>query len=127
MTTTATETKEFPYLINGKWYKEGKEHQVHSPYNGQLVGTTYLTPENLLEEAIAGTVHAFGIMRKLSSGNRAVALMKIHDGIRQHRDEIGRVMAMESGKPIRDALGEVDRALLTFMTAAEEAKRLGGE
>jgi acyl-CoA reductase-like NAD-dependent aldehyde dehydrogenase len=34
---------------------------------------------------------------------------------------------MEAGKPIRDALVEVDRASLTFRLGAEEAERLGGE
>jgi len=33
----------------------------------------------------------------------------------------------EAGKPIRFAKGEVDRAILTFTIAAEEAKRISGE
>ena len=33
----------------------------------------------------------------------------------------------EAGKPMRLARTEVDRAVLTFKTAAEEAARLGGE
>src|SRR5207244_4866603 len=43
------------------------------------------------------------------------------------REELGRVMAKESGKPIRDALVEVDRASLTFRLGAEEAERMVGE
>src|SRR3712207_7001795 len=33
----------------------------------------------------------------------------------------------EAGKPIRDALVEVDRATLTFRLGAEEAERMTGE
>ncbi|MFO1540927.1 MAG: aldehyde dehydrogenase family protein [Chloroflexota bacterium] len=40
---------------------------------------------------------------------------------------MGRTIAREAGKPIRDALGEVDRAILTFRLGASEAERLGGE
>src|SRR5438034_10347164 len=36
-------------------------------------------------------------------------------------------MSLEAGKPIRDALVEVDRATLTFRLGAEEAERLVGE
>jgi glyceraldehyde-3-phosphate dehydrogenase (NADP+) len=54
-------------------------------------------------------------------------LHKIGDGIRTRRAEIGRLIALESGKPIRDALTEVDRAVLTFRIGAEEAERIGGE
>src|SRR5438034_7559847 len=36
-------------------------------------------------------------------------------------------MSLEAGKPIRDALSEVDRAVLTFRLGAEEAERMGGE
>src|SRR5207247_3830536 len=35
--------------------------------------------------------------------------------------------SLESGKSIRESLAEVDRATSTFTTAAEEAKRIGGE
>src|SRR5256886_1505287 len=36
-------------------------------------------------------------------------------------------MSLEAGKPIRDALVEVDRAVLTFRLGAEEAERMVGE
>src|SRR5437867_47721 len=47
--------------------------------------------------------------------------------IRARREEFGELMTLETGKPIRDSLTEVDRALLTFGTAAEEAVRINGE
>ncbi len=48
-------------------------------------------------------------------------------GIRARREELGRLIALEAGKPIRDALVEVDRAVLTFRLGAEEAERMTGE
>ncbi len=38
-----------------------------------------------------------------------------------------KLIVAEAGKPMRLARAEVDRAVLTFKTAAEEAARLGGE
>ena len=47
--------------------------------------------------------------------------------MKARREELGRLIALEAGKPIRDALVEVDRATLTFRLGAEEAERMTGE
>ncbi|HSK10855.1 MAG TPA: aldehyde dehydrogenase family protein, partial [Vicinamibacterales bacterium] len=47
--------------------------------------------------------------------------------LRDRRDEIGRTIAGEVGKAIRDALTEADRGLVTFQAAADEARRIAGE
>jgi len=54
-------------------------------------------------------------------------LAKISAGIKARREELARSITLQSGKVIRDARTEVDRAALTFDIASEEAKRLGGE
>src|SRR5205814_1728988 len=43
------------------------------------------------------------------------------------REELARCISDESGKPIRDARVEVDRAALVFSLAADEARRQHGE
>jgi len=47
--------------------------------------------------------------------------------ITEEADELAELLTRESGKPIRDAKGEVARGALTFRTAAEEALRINGE
>ena len=63
-------------------------------------------------------------MRDLPAFAKYEALMKIAGLIREEREEFARVLCLESAKPIRYALSEVDRAIQTFIVAAEEAKRL---
>ena len=58
---------------------------------------------------------------------RGAILREISAGIKARREELGRLIALEAGKPIRDALVEVDRATLTFRLGAEEAERMIGE
>ncbi|MFP5343056.1 MAG: aldehyde dehydrogenase family protein [Candidatus Limnocylindria bacterium] len=58
---------------------------------------------------------------------RGRILREISAGIKARREELGRLIATEAGKPIRDALVEVDRATLTFRLGAEEAERMTGE
>ena len=45
----------------------------------------------------------------------------------EQKERFAQLIVAEAGKPIRLARVEVDRAVLTFKTAAEEAARLGGE
>jgi acyl-CoA reductase-like NAD-dependent aldehyde dehydrogenase len=45
----------------------------------------------------------------------------------EQKERFAKLILAEAGKPIRQARVEVDRAVLTFKTAAEEAARLGGE
>jgi len=45
----------------------------------------------------------------------------------EQKERFAQLIVAEAGKPIRLARAEVDRAVLTFKTAAEEAARLGGE
>jgi glyceraldehyde-3-phosphate dehydrogenase (NADP+) len=63
----------------------------------------------------------------MAAYERGAILRNISAGIRDRREEIARILTLESGKPIRDALIEVDRAVLTFRLGAEEAERLTGE
>ena len=49
------------------------------------------------------------------------------DRIFQEADELAELLTRESGKPIKDARGEIARGALTFRTAAEEALRINGE
>jgi glyceraldehyde-3-phosphate dehydrogenase (NADP+) len=58
---------------------------------------------------------------------RRRVLRGIADGIRAQREDLARTIALEAGKPIAQARVEVDRGVVTFDLAAEEATRLGGE
>ena len=90
-------------------------------------GATYSATPEQYEEAVQAAVSAFELTRKLPAYERGRILREISAGIRERREEIARTLTLESGKPIRDALVEVDRATLTFRLGAEEAERMTGE
>ena len=79
------------------------------------------------EEAVQAAVAAFEVTRELPAYERGRILREISAGLKARREELGRLIALESGKLIRDALVEVDRATLTFRLGAEEAERIFGE
>ncbi|HEY7357881.1 MAG TPA: aldehyde dehydrogenase family protein [Ktedonobacterales bacterium] len=125
MATTMFRT--YPLLIGGAWKEAGEPLDVTSPATGEVVGRTYQADAATLEEAVQATVRAFEVTRKLPAYERAAILLKIADGISAQHEEIAHLMALESGKPIRDCRVETTRAAFTFRQAAGEAERLGGE
>jgi acyl-CoA reductase-like NAD-dependent aldehyde dehydrogenase len=53
--------------------------------------------------------------------------METHRLFAERRAEVERLLVLETGKPLVDCRVEVDRTLLTLVTAAEEVARLHGE
>jgi len=58
---------------------------------------------------------------------RSEILLRVRDLVAARRDQFQTVMTVEAGFPVKDANGEIDRALQTLALSAEEAKRLSGE
>jgi acyl-CoA reductase-like NAD-dependent aldehyde dehydrogenase len=126
MTLTATQ----PHLIYlaGRWVDSPDRLEVSNPADPAMpAGATYNATPEQYDEAVTAAVSAFEQTRVLPAYERGRALREISAGIKARREELGRLMSLEAGKPIRDALIEVDRAVLTFRLGAEEAERMVGE
>lgn len=119
--------KEYELLINGRWQASRHVREIHSPYDRSVVGKVHFASAEQVEEALAAADNAFQKTRRLSSHERSAALEKISGDIKARKEELARSITLQSGKVIRDARAEVDRAVMTFDIASEEAKRLGGE
>jgi glyceraldehyde-3-phosphate dehydrogenase (NADP+) len=125
---TLTATKPHPIYLAGKWVDSPDTLVVDNPADpGAPAGTTYNATEAQYEEAVTAAVAAFEQTKGLPAYERGRALREISNGIKARREELGRILSLEAGKPIRDALVEVDRATLTFRLGAEEAERMYGE
>ena len=127
MTTTAG-TKPHPIFLAGRWVESNDPLVVSNPaHPDEPAGATYNASEAQYEEAVEAAVAAFEVTRVLPAYERGSILRNISAGIKARREELGRTIALEAGKPIRDSLVEVDRAVLTFRLGAEEAERMVGE
>ena len=125
---TVTATKPHPIYLAGRWVDSPDPLEVANPADPKTpAGSTYHATPEQYDEAVEAAVKAFEVTRQLPAYERGRALREISAGIKARREELGRIMSLESGKPIRDALIEVDRATLTFRIAAEEAERMYGE
>src|SRR4051812_28944158 len=125
---TIAATKPHPIFLAGRWVDSPDVLEVTNPARpDELAGATYNATDEQYEQAVEAAVRAFEVTRKLPAYERGRILRDISNGIRDRREELARTMTLESGKPIRDALVEVDRAAITFRLGAEEAERMTGE
>jgi acyl-CoA reductase-like NAD-dependent aldehyde dehydrogenase len=125
---TLVGTKPHPIYLAGRWVESPDILEIANPADPeQPAGVTYTATEAQYEAAVEAAVRAFEVTRNLPAYERGRILREISAGIKARREELGRLIALEAGKPIRDALVEVDRAVLTFRLGAEEAERMTGE
>ena len=114
--------------LPGRRIRRGRQPlEVRDPATGELVGTTWQAGPAELERATAAAVEGLAALRRLASYERRDALAHVATCIARDTDELAELLTRESGKPIKDARGEVARGALTFRTAAEEALRINGE
>ncbi|MCJ7680024.1 MAG: aldehyde dehydrogenase family protein, partial [Candidatus Aminicenantes bacterium] len=119
--------KEYKLFITGKWIDGHTTKEQRSPYDGKPFGIMHFGNREQVTKAVDAASLAFEKTRALSSHERASVLMHISRAIEKRTEELAESIVFSSGKSIRSARVEVSRSANTFLIAAEEAKRLGGE
>ena len=116
-----------PFYSGGRWETSSKTLEVIDPYHRKPLGLVSMASTDQVAQAIDHTVSSFQKTKKLDSYTRSEILRQISEGIVNRKEEFAKIISQEAGKPITDARTEVDRAIFTFQTASEEAKRVGGD
>lgn len=102
--------------------------EVKSPFDGEIVGSVAQADEKAIDLALAEARKTFeNVMSKMPAWKRSEILAEASRLILEHSEEIARIIAMEGGKPLKDARIEVNRAANTFAIASREAMSLDGE
>ena len=117
----------YPYWLGGNAVAGKAELEVTNKYTGEAVTRVALAGPEVVEEALGRAAEAAGPMRRLPPYKRQAALQHVMSAIAARHEELSETLAIEAGKPIRDARGEVTRSLDTFRIAAEESVRIYGE
>ncbi|OGS01082.1 MAG: aldehyde dehydrogenase [Elusimicrobia bacterium RIFCSPLOWO2_12_FULL_59_9] len=126
-TLEKTSVKQYEILVGGEWEKSGRTLEVINPFDGRPAALTYAADAAQLERAVKKLQDSFALTRRLPSYERSRILSRIAVSVEAHRDDLAATIAVEAGKPLKDSAREVERAVLTLQTAAEEAKRIPGE
>ncbi|MCC6647095.1 MAG: aldehyde dehydrogenase family protein [Polyangiaceae bacterium] len=101
--------------------------EVRDKHDGSLAARVPLASPADLDAAIEAAWSARRAMRELPAYARRDALSHVVRQVEARREELAIGLAIEAGKPLVHADGEVGRLIDTFRIAAEEATRIGGE
>lgn len=116
-----------PFVVAGRETRSAKILTVRSPYDGASVASVARAGPGDLEAALEASKAGFRATRGLAAWRRHEILVRVAERLAAERERFARTIALEAGKPIVAARAEVDRAVLTVRTSAEEALRIGGE
>jgi len=115
------------FLLCGKEWTDGESFEVRSPWDQGLVGRVTVATRADARQAVNHAVSSLRRLRSLPRWKRREILEHVTAALIEQKERFVQLIVAEAGKPLRLARIEVDRAVMTFKTAAEEAARLGGE
>lgn len=113
--------------LAGYWKENKHAVEVRNPFNDSVVGTTFLAQPKDLELALTSALEIFPELKRTPTFTRAQWLHDLSAAMRDERETLIELIAMECGKPVKEAATEVDRGIFTAENAAEEAKRMDGD
>jgi glyceraldehyde-3-phosphate dehydrogenase (NADP+) len=113
-------------LVNGEWRQTSIKRQVFNPFENKAVGEVCQATSRDIDDAIRSAEAAFHLTKNLSPYERGAALEAVSRSLAEKKDEFAHLITAETGKPISFSRAEVERAVFTIATSAEEARRIEG-
>lgn len=115
--------------INGKWVdaKSGKTFEVTNPATGKTIGTMPEMNKDDIQTAIDAAAAALPSFRKTTGRQRGRMLRKWYELMMENQEDLAKLILMENGKAMSDAMGEVVYAANFFEWFGEEAPRGYGD
>ncbi|OTG81049.1 NAD-dependent succinate-semialdehyde dehydrogenase [Acinetobacter sp. ANC 4648] len=116
-------------FVDGQWVEAQDKDRVKvtNPATDEEIGSI---PNMGQAEAIAAVESAYSALQSwkaLTAQARADLLLAWHKLTLEHAAELARIMTIEQGKPLAEALGEVKYAASFIQWFAEEGKRIYGD
>ncbi len=117
-------------FINGEWIesKSTRIFERRNPANNdEVVARIPLSTREEMKRAIAAAKAAFPAWRDTPAPARGKILFKVVRIMEDQKEALARLLVREEGKALKDALGEVQRAINIAEFMAGEARRINGE
>ena len=110
--------------INGNWVaaEGGQTLDVHNPATGELIGQVPLMGQSETQRAVEAAASA---MRDVASlEQRRGWIQRIGDLLLENQAELGRIITLEHGKPLKEGIAEVAYAASFFRFFASKLDEL---
>jgi len=115
--------------VNGEWLSaaSNKTFDVKNPADGSTITKVSAMDVTDAQKAINHAYESFHKFQNLTGKERSVLLKKWHELINENAGDLAKLVTLESGKPLEEAMGEVRYGNGFVDWFAEEARRINGE
>lgn len=116
-------------LLNGSWVKSSSNEtiEVSNPATGQRICDVPSLTADEVESAIQHADVAQKLWAKVPAKERSNILRKWFNLMIENAEDLASILTAEQGKPLSEALGEINYAASFVEWFAEEAKRIYGD
>lgn len=84
---------------------------VKSPADGTVLGSVQMSGEREYELVVGAAVKAAASWRQVPAPVRGEVVRQIGEALRKHKDNLGKLVSLESGKIYQEGLGEVQEMI----------------
>ncbi|WP_100637942.1 NAD-dependent succinate-semialdehyde dehydrogenase [Marinobacter salexigens] len=115
--------------IGGRWTdnEQGNTFDVYNPATGKVIAQVASMPESEVIAAVEAGKSALQLTNPYSIETRKKWLEDIRDALRANKEEVGRILCLEHGKPLNEAQGEVDYAAGFFDYCSKNIQTLDAQ
>lgn len=113
-----------PLYLAGNFLETQEVIAIKNPFTSEIINNVCIANASIIENAIDCAYQSFEETRNLSGYKKYQILLQIAQSIERQKEEFAHLIALESAKPYKYAIAEVNRAIQTFTIAAEESKRI---
>lgn len=98
--------------VGGRWTEspDGNTFDVYNPATGKVIASVASMSESEVKDAVEAGKSALRLTNPYTIETRRKWLEDIRDALKANKEEVGRILCMEHGKPLKEAQGEVDYA-----------------
>lgn len=117
-------------FINGNWLtteKPSEQFKVINPATQVCLNSIHNAQKNDAETAVEAAASAFPSWTKLTAYERAEHLTAWAKLITEHEQDLARLLTLEQGKPVSEALAEIRYGVSYLHWFSEEGKRSYGD
>ncbi|XP_055118742.2 succinate-semialdehyde dehydrogenase, mitochondrial isoform X3 [Symphalangus syndactylus] len=114
-------------FVGGRWLPAAATFPVQDPASGAALGMVADCGVREARAAVRTAYEAFCSWREVSAKERSSLLRKWYNLMIQNKDDLARIITAESGKPLKEAHGEVLYSAFFLEWFSEEARRVYGD
>lgn len=101
-------------------------HPTYDPASGEVLTSVAIASADVVALAVSSSADALRVWRARLPAERARALLRVAQLLRRDADRLARIESLDSGKPLREARGDIETSARYFEYYAGVADKFEG-